>query len=86
MALQCSHNMIPGVWIIAIMYFLLYVILDIIATLHCRPEPEPADLQWSGQKIRLDFNLLMCYSITFLSILYKLVWGYIASYQIYNYS
>ena len=42
-------------------------------------EPEPADLQWSGQKIRLDFNLLMCYGITFLSILYKLVWGYIAS-------
>ena len=47
-------------------------------------EPEPADLQWSGQKIRLamDFNLLMCYGITSLSILYKLVWGYIASYII----
>ena len=36
-------------------------------------EPEPADLQWSGQKIRLDFNLLMCYDITSLSILYNLV-------------
>ena len=33
-------------------------------------EPEPADLQWSGQKIRLDFNLLTCYDITSLSILY----------------
>ena len=27
-------------------------------------EPEPADLWWSGQKIGLDFNLLMCYGIT----------------------
>ena len=27
-------------------------------------ELEPADLQWSGQKIRVDFNLLMCYDIT----------------------
>ena len=35
-----------------------------------RAEPEPADLQWSGQNIRLDFNLLMSYSITFLPILY----------------
>ena len=39
----------------------------------CSAEPEPADLQWSGQKIRLDFNLLMCYDITSLSILYNLV-------------
>ena len=40
-------------------------------------EPEPADLQWSGQKVRLDFNLLiiyiMCCDITSLSILYNLV-------------
>ena len=26
-------------------------------------EPEPADLQWSGQKFGLDYNLLMCYDI-----------------------
>ena len=44
-------------------------------------EPEPADLQWSGQKIRLDFNLLMCYDITSLSILYNLVCMGIHSYN-----
>ena len=27
-------------------------------------EPEPADLQWSGQKFELDYNLLICYGIT----------------------
>ena len=27
-------------------------------------EPDPDDLRWSGQKIGLDFNLLMCYGIT----------------------
>ena len=26
-------------------------------------EPEPADLQWSGQKFGLDYNFLMCYDI-----------------------
>ena len=35
-------------------------------------EPEPADLQWSGQKFELDYNLLMCYGITSLSILWSL--------------
>ena len=35
-------------------------------------EPEPADLQWPVQKIRLDFNLLICYGITSLPILYDL--------------
>ena len=45
-------------------------------------EPEPADLQWSGQKIRLDFSLLMCYGITSLPILYNLVCMGIHSYII----
>ena len=40
-----------------------------------KSEPEPAHLQWSGQKIRLDYNLLMCYGITSLPVLYNLVWG-----------
>ena len=31
-------------------------------------EPEPADLQWSGQKFKLEYNLLMCYGITFWSL------------------
>ena len=44
-------------------------------------EPEPADLQWSGQKIRLNFNLLMCYGITSLSILCSLVCMGIHSYN-----
>ena len=26
-------------------------------------EPEPADLQWLGQKFGLDYNLMMCYDI-----------------------
>ena len=47
-----------------------------------KAEPEPADLQWSGQKIRLDFNLLMCYDITSLSILYNLACMGIHSYII----
>ena len=33
-------------------------------------EPEPADLQWSGQKTGLDYNLLMCCGISSLAILY----------------
>ena len=32
-------------------------------------DPEPADLQWSGQKAGLDYNLLMCHGITSLSLL-----------------
>ena len=34
--------------------------------------PEPADLQWLGQKTRVDYNLLMCYGITSLAILWSL--------------
>ena len=33
-------------------------------------ELEPANLQWSGQKIGLDYNLLMCHGIISLPILY----------------
>ena len=35
-------------------------------------ELEPADLQWSGQKTGLDYNLLMRHGITFLPILWCL--------------
>ena len=35
-------------------------------------ELEPANLQWSGQKFELDYNLLMCYGITSLPILWSL--------------
>ena len=43
-------------------------------SLFFQPEPEPANLQWSGQKIRPVFNLLMmCYDITSLSILNNLI-------------
>ena len=43
-------------------------------------ESEPANLQSSGQKTGLDYNLLMCHDITSLPIFYGL-WGYI----LYNY-
>ena len=42
---------------------------------HFKTELEPADLQWSGQKIVLDYNLLMCHGIASLQILWSL--GYI---------
>ena len=50
-----------------------YTVLDILrGTWPIVTEPEPADLQWSGQKIALDDNLLMCYGITSLPILWSL--------------
>ena len=53
---------------------------DTVDQSHLYAEPEPADLQWSGEKIGLDYNLLICHSITSLPILRSL--GYIASYII----
>ena len=47
-------------------------------------ELEPADLQWSGQKFELDYNLMMFYGIISLPILWTLeintiLYNYIAS-------
>ena len=47
-------------YILIISYTFSIIVMDKVDN----TEPEPADLWWSGQKIGLDFNLLMCYGIT----------------------
>ena len=53
-------------------------ILSLLCKYLAWAEPEPADLQWSGRKFELDYNLLICHGIH--PCQFYGVCGYIASY------